>query len=533
MFKHCTRGGVVALAIALASSAGVAQLTTVRVASGLTSPTFVTAPDGDADRLFVTERAGRIRIVVDGAILPTDFLDLTSKVIVTGGGGLLGMAFDPDYATNGFFYVKYTGQTGIGDTWVERYSVDPGDPDVALPASAFPLLTVVQPDGAHNGGTLAFGADGMLYIGMGDGGDAFDMGPGHAPEGNGQSPSTLLGKMLRLDPDLPAPHVPADNPFVGDPTVLDEIWAFGLRNPFRFSFDDLTGDMYIADVGQAAFEEVNVEPPGAGGRNYGWRCMEGTACTGLTGCTCNAPVLTDPIHQYVNGTDCSITGGEVYRGSAIPSLQGAYFFADVCSNRIWSFEWNGVTTMNLTERTTELAPADGSVIEAIVAIAPDGVGELHFVNLITGEIWKLIECPAPVTYCTPKTTTGGCVAVLGTNGMPFLDGSTFEMTAAQVPNFVNGLFFYSWVGGFSSPFLGGTLCVKPPLRRTNPMGSFGNFPPPFDCSGTYTFDMSAELIANPFVQAGSTIHGQWWFRDPPDAFGTGLSGGITFDICGP
>jgi len=505
------------------------SLRTVRVATGLTSPTFVTAPDGDAERLFITERAGRIRILEDGAILPNDFLDLTSNVIVTGGGGLLGMAFDPDYATNGYFYVKYTGQTGIGDTYVERYSADPQDPDRALPGSAVTLLSVVQPDGAHNGGTLAFGPDGMLYVALGDGGDANDMGPGHAPQGNGQTLSTLLGKMVRIDPDLPPPHIPPDNPLVGIPGVRGEIWAWGLRNPFRFSFDDLTGDLYIADVGQFAREELNIEPPGAGGRNYGWRCMEGTLCTGFTGCACNAPFLTLPVHEYVNGVDCSITGGEVYRGSAIPSLQGQYFFADVCSNKIWTLEWDGQSVGNLTERSAELAPDQG-VIEAIVAIAPDGVGELYFVNLL-GDVFKLIECESPVTYCTPKTTTSGCVPVIGATGIPTKSGLPFQAVGSQIPNYVNGLFFYSWLGSDNTPFLGGTLCIQPPIRRTSPASSLGNTPPPFDCSGTYSFDMATELILNPFVQPGTTIHGQWWFRDAGDPFGSGLSGGLQFDVC--
>jgi hypothetical protein len=383
-------------ALALAALAGGAArgqaLQATLVQGGFASPIFLTAPAGDLQRLFVVEQGGKIRIVKNGGILPAPFLDLGStglnKIVSGGESGLLGLAFHPSYAANGFFYVNYTA-AGTGATVIERYQVSAGNPDLANTGSGFPLLTIPQPQSNHNGGCLLFGGDGKLYVGMGDGGGGNDQGTGHAPEGNAQSPSTLLGKMLRLDVDLPAPYVPPDNPWVGPGGPLDEIWHFGLRNPWRFSFDRLTGDMWIGDVGQNAFEEISFAAAGAGGLNFGWRCMEANNCTGLSGCTCNSPALTNPVHAISHGGGhCAVTGGYVYRGTTVCGLQGTYFFADYCSSAIWSFRYVNGQVTQLTTRTIELEPAGAPTIDVVSSFGEDGAGELYIVDH-SGEIYRI------------------------------------------------------------------------------------------------------------------------------------------------
>ena len=314
------------------------QLTQV---AGPLSPITAITHAGDG-RIFVTEQRGRIRIVDNGVVLATPFLEI-SPVVCCGEQGLFSTAFHPNYAQNGFFYVDYTDPQG--DTAIVRYSVS-SDPNVADPNSAVRLLTIDQPFDNHNGGQLQFGPDGMLYIGMGDGGSANDpncFAQRREPQAGRQE---LLGKMLRLDVnqsvDAPPYYgIPAGNPFV-DTGGPDEAWAMGLRNPWRFSFDRLTGDLLIGDVGQGAIEEIDFQPQAsAGGENYGWKMMEGTHCTGNDGnCPpdtppCNSPLLTLPILEYSHDAGrCSVTGGYVYRGGRIPALYGQYVFGDYCSGEI-------------------------------------------------------------------------------------------------------------------------------------------------------------------------------------------------------
>jgi len=304
----------------VAAPLGAQVLRTELVASGFSRPILLTAPPGDANRLFVVEQnSGQILIIKNGATLTTPFLDLGAKISSSGERGLLGLAFHPDYATNGRFFVNFT-KSG-GDTRINEYAVS-ANPDVALKAKVAVIQDIPQPFSNHNGGCIAFGGDDMLYIGMGDGGS------GNDPGNRAQDLSDRLGKMLRLDVNIPPPYVPADNPFVGQTGVREEIWAYGIRNPWRFSFDSLTGDLYIGDVGQNAWEEIDFQPASsAGGENYGWRCMEGFNCTGNSGCDCNGTTLTPPIHEYGHNLGCSVTGGIVYRGP-INSLSGTYFFGD-------------------------------------------------------------------------------------------------------------------------------------------------------------------------------------------------------------
>ena len=360
---------------------------TVRVASGFSSPLYLTSPPGDLQRQFVVEQnSAQIKIIKNGVVLPTPFIDLNSKAGSGGEQGLLGLAFHPDYATNGFFFVNYTNNSG--DTVLARYTVS-GNPDIANPNSELIFTTIDQPFGNHNGGMLAFSPnDGFLYYFLGDGGS------GNDPGNRAQDTQNILGKIHRIDVDNGF-SVPPDNPFVGNPSVFDSIWSLGVRNPWRASFDRLNGDLYIGDVGQGAREEISWEPGNSGGgENYGWRCMEGNLCTGLSGCTCNDPSLTLPLHDYTHsGGNCSVTGGYVYRGSSIPSLDGTYFFADFCTGRIWSFKWNGSNLTEFQERTAELAPDIGA-INNVTSFGEDAEGELYIVDQ-DGEIFMIIPDNPP------------------------------------------------------------------------------------------------------------------------------------------
>ena len=292
------------------------------------------------DRLFIVEQGGIIKILnSDGTTNATPFLNVSSLVSNGSEQGLLGLAFHPNYSANGFFYVYYTDTSG--DTQISRYSVSAGDPDVADPGSEFPILDFTQNASNHNGGCLAFGSDGFLYIASGDGGGTGD------PGDRAQNTTILLGKMLRIDVDNPGGGnnygIPSSNPFAGSPTNAQEIWAYGLRNPWKFSFDSVTNDLWIGDVGQFDVEEINKAGATEAGLNYGWRCYEGSQPFNTTGCPAIG-TLTFPIGEYSSSTgsgNCSVTGGYVYRGSNYPGLQGLYIFADFCSGLIGTIDGAG------------------------------------------------------------------------------------------------------------------------------------------------------------------------------------------------
>jgi glucose/arabinose dehydrogenase len=303
------------------------------VAGGLTRPTYVTHA-GD-DRLFVVEQPGRIRVVEQGRLLDQPFLDIADKVTTEGNEeGLLSVAFHPDYKTNGQFFIYYTRQPD-GAIVIERYVVSRSDANLADASSAQTILVIPHAQATnHNGGQLQFGPDGYLYIGVGDGGGQGDQ---HGSIGNGQNRSVLLGKLLRLDVNQQGTYaIPPTNPFG------TEVWAYGLRNPWRFSFDRVTHDLYIADVGQDTYEEVDFQPAASkGGENYGWRIMEGLHCYNPSA-GCDRTGLVLPIAEYSHDEGgCSITGGDIYRGSEFPALQGTYFFGDYCTGYIWSLQRSG------------------------------------------------------------------------------------------------------------------------------------------------------------------------------------------------
>jgi len=341
------------------------------VAEGLDAPLFVTAPAGDA-RLFVVEQGGRIRVIKGGRVLPAPFLDITARTRAGGERGLLGLAFHPDYAKNGAFFVNFTDLEG--DTHVERFRVS-NDPDRADAASAQLVVKVEQPYSNHNGGMIAFAPDGKLWIGMGDGGSGGD------PQGHGQNRRSLLGKMLRLDVDRATPYaIPPDNPFANGREGRAEIWATGLRNPWRFSFDRGSDLVYVADVGQNKWEEVDIADARTPGLNYGWNLREGAHPYGAPRVT--AERLVEPAAEYSHSDGCSVTGGYVYRGRALgASLQGAYFFADYCSGWLRSFRWDGA-------RATDRRQWRVGELGNVTSFGEDAAGELY-VTSSNGRVYRL------------------------------------------------------------------------------------------------------------------------------------------------
>jgi glucose/arabinose dehydrogenase len=361
-------------------------ITSERFAAGLGSPLFVTAPPGD-ERVFIVDQAGRILIYDQSGSSVATFLDIDARVLSGGERGLLGFSFSPDYETDRLFYVNYTNNSG--NTVIARFETNEFDENDGLEDSEEILLTVSQPFPNHNGGRIAFGADDMLYIGMGDGGSGGD------PGNRAQNINTLLGKILRIDVSggLGSGYSnPADNPYVGK-AGLDEIWSIGIRNPWGIDFDPETGDMYMADVGQNAWEEINVEPADAeGGLNYGWRLMEGTHCYDPPS-DCNDGSLVLPVHEYSHSAGCSVTGGIIYRGS-IGEIDGHYFFADYCTNRIWSFVWDGAGGItDFTDRTSELVP-DVGTINSVTGFGRDGLGAMYILG--GGEAFRVLSDPIGV-----------------------------------------------------------------------------------------------------------------------------------------
>jgi glucose/arabinose dehydrogenase len=350
------------------------------ISTAFSEPVFLTFAPGDATRLFVVEKDGLIRVLENGAILPAPFLDLTAITTKNNEQGLLGLAFAPDYETSGRFYVSYTtdGTTPGGKSVIARYHVS-SDPNIADAASDTTILEADQPYINHNGGMIVFGPDGFLYVGLGDGGNAGD------PQGFGQRRNDLLGSLLRIDVSGAGYTIPPDNPFVGTGGVRGELWNYGLRNPWRFSFDRRTADLYIADVGQADREEVDVQPASGGGENYGWNTMEGSECY-PPGTSCDKGGLTLPNLEYGHGTACSITGGYVYRGAALPDIVGTYFYSDYCAGFLRSFKWQG--GMITEQHSWPGAQPAGNV----TSFGEDLAGELYILTM-QGGVYKLVAEP--------------------------------------------------------------------------------------------------------------------------------------------
>ncbi|MBK8256541.1 MAG: PQQ-dependent sugar dehydrogenase [Polyangiaceae bacterium] len=359
------------------------QLT--EVAGGFERPILVKSAPGDNDRLFVVEQVGKIWIVQNGQVLPDPFLDIQADVANPDAPngyhqeqGLLGLAFHPDYATNGRFFVHYSNgpfsdSNPKGDTRIVEFKRS-ADPNKADAAPVQTILTEPQPYTNHNGGSIEFSPkDGFLYIGFGDGGAGGD------PLDSGQDKNSRLGKILRLDVDSMSPYaIPPGNMVGGNP----EIWDMGLRNPWRFSFDLCTGDLYIGEVGQDELEEIDVEKAGQGGKNYGWNTMEGTQCFEPSN-GCDQTGLTLPVTEYNHLTGKSVTGGYVYRGKDIPGLRGTYFYADYVTDKMWMFKWEGQATVTPVDLTNQL-----SGIAATSSFGQDNFGNVYVVSMY-GNIYRI------------------------------------------------------------------------------------------------------------------------------------------------
>jgi glucose/arabinose dehydrogenase len=389
-------------------------LDAVRVAGGFSFPLFVTAPPNDATRLFVVEQGGLIRIIdlATRTVKPTPFLDLTDKVSFVNEEGLLGLAFDPNYDANGRFYVNYVapgGSFGQGVTHVALFRVS-SNPDVANASSERTLLTFDQPQTNHNGGWLGFsprpGDQGNLYIASGDGGNANDQGTGHIePGGNAQNTTTLLGKMLRIHPNarpVGTYSIPPDNPFFGSDTEKQEIWAWGLRNPFRNSFDRLLGTMFIADVGQDSREEIDAQAATGlgGGENYGWRVREGFIQNPAYPNDPPPPDAVDPACDYPHSVGQTIIGGYVYRGKKIRDLRGVYVFADYLgpntgdfTGRIFTLNFDGTIASNFQDITDDLFPTRVGNFDLLnpASLGEDANGELYIADISSGNIFRIVR----------------------------------------------------------------------------------------------------------------------------------------------
>lgn len=415
-----------------------------QVAFGIPSPTDIQSANDGTGRLFLVQQNGIIRIHRNGSLLSTPFLDIRPRTAASGERGLLGLAFSPGFVGNQRFFVYYTNQAG--DITIAQYRLS-ADPDVADPASETILLTIGHPQFAnHNGGQIRFGPDGYLYIGVGDGGSSGD------PAGNGQNRNTLLGKILRVDveSDPGRLHIPPTNPFVNQAGRRAEIWAYGLRNPWRFSFDRATGDLWIGDVGQNVWEEIDFQPgPSGGGENYGWNRMEGAHCySPASGCDTSGVTL--PVHEYRQAAECSVTGGFVYRGNAIPGLRGTYLFADYCSGRVWGLMRQGNSWVNRDVLATGFT---------ITTFGEDESGEIYLSNGRNGTIHRIesaTDSRAPVFQSSAVVNaasfagglTPGSLATVFASGVKDEAGIT-QADNLPLPTNLNGVSVT--VGGVAAP----------------------------------------------------------------------------------
>jgi len=510
--------------VGLAAFGAAAQAQDVRlaeVASGLARPVDIQQPDDDSGRLFVLEQAGYVRVIRDGALAALPVLDIRDRVTQIGQGGdergLLGLAFPPGFQGKRYFYLNYTNRSGA--TVISRFRMTGAGADTADPASEQLVLTIPQPFSNHNGGQLQFGPDGYLYIGMGDGGSAND------PQGNAQNPRSMLGKMLRIDVESgAAPYaVPPSNPFVNNLLYLPEIWATGLRNPWRFSFDRATGNMWIADVGQGRAEEIDLQlASSAGGENYGWNVMEGLRCL-RAGCT---ETGVRPIAEYTRESgDVSITGGYVYRGSISPSLRGLYIYGDYASGRIWTLsEENGRWASQLLIRP-------GNFL--ISTFGQDRAGEVYVANHRTGAIFRIERAGPPRLTSSSVVNGASYVAGLtpGSAATAFVSGakpaqgiraattSPLPTALEDISVLVDGapapLYAVANVGGleqinFQAPFdLAGRQAVRVAVKRGDATGDAVDVPV-FDTQpAVFTLDGAKAVVVhaadNTLVTASSPM----------------------------
>lgn len=479
-------------------------------AAGLDAPLDVAGPPGDAERLFVVEQDGVVRLFVRGVERPTPFLDLSAQVFVESQTGCLGFAVHPDYATNGWVYAHFS--TGPKSTRLARYTRSASDPDVVDPGSETVLLDVQSAVEFHQGGGLAFGPDGKLYVAVGDQREL----PGSPC--TAQSGDVLLGKILRLDDDG---SIPSDNPYVGDPGVLDPIFAFGLRMPFRIAFDPLAGDLLVFDVGESDTEELDLVPfSAAAGANFGWRVVEGTHCTGSPSCAawpCRDPSFVDPVvsFEHTHGR-CCIIGGVLYRGREIPSLAGQAVYADWCTGTVFSALVGPSGLLNLWDRTQAISQPGVAEPGHPTSLGVDGVGELYLVDGQGGQpgqgvVYRFVGQPSPFLDLGHGLEGIFGTPSLGATGS--LDGGTplsLRLSGADVSTTC------ALVIGFSileAPFKGGVLVPAPDLVLAGL---------PVDDQGKLTLGFSWPTGVPP----GVTVFFQEWIADSLAPFGYSASNGL-------
>lgn len=480
--------------------------------AGLTRPTDLQTRPGDG-ALVVAEQGGLIRIVEGGAIRSAPMLDLSNVVTTVGDVGLRCLAFHPNYLVNGQVFVWYDVDDGSGvavEGVLERYERDANDPNRLDPSTAFEILRVPQDGLSHGGGSIHFDASGMLNLGIGDGK------PGNDEFCRGQDPSDLQGSMIRIDVDGGTPYaIPADNPYVSIPWIRSEIIHIGLRHPWKWSFDPVTGDTWIADVGAQSREEIDFVPAGVYGLNFGWNVMEGTTCYTDGNCPtpngpCGDPVYTDPVFEYDHTLGCSVTGGAVYRGTALPGMVGRYVFADFCTNRIWSTGPDGQGGFNTIEHAVTLYPA-GTNLVLTTAIGTDADGEILVSDYIDGSIYRIAPVENVQPLCDGAVNGVGKHAVLTAIGTTSLSANALSFRVIDAPPQSLSLLFYG-PEAVSVPAGNGTRCVgggglsifRLDYRVSSPAGQIDH---PVDFT---SFDLSSGPGA---LQAGTTWYFQNWHRD--------------------
>ena len=486
------------------------SLSKTLVASGFSRPIGLVGEPGDASRLYVLEQGNaaslqaQIRLIINGTTQATPFLNIDSLVSNTGNErGLLGLAFHPNFATNGYLYVHYNNTAG--STVVARYTRSVANPNIADPGSAQIIYTTSQPYSNHNGGPLLFGPDNYLYLGLGDGGS------GNDPGNRAQTLSNPLGKILRFDVDnipMGATYgVPASNPFVGMAGASPLVFHYGIRNPWRMSFDRQTGDLYIGDVGQNAIEEISRAPAGSSGLNFGWRCMEGNSCTGLSGCTCNSPSLTSPLYTYSQGSNgYSVTGGYVYRGTSICGFEGRYIFGDYVSNKIWSFMPTPTGTTSFFDHSGQLS----SAISGLASFGEDADGELYIVARASGAVYKIVAGP------------GASATSVTLAGSPTIGTSTSFAITASLGSFKPYVFGLSLGTSPGLPLSDGRviplnydfLMAYILMPSNGVLNAFGTFPFSPSASIPFNIPMIPSLV-------GLTVYAGFVVEDPTNVTGVG------------
>lgn len=504
-------------ALALAPSLAAQGLRSTVVLDGVPGITSISAPDGD-DRIFLTHEGLGVLIVRGGAVEAVPFLDLTSEVGAS--RGLLDLAFHPDYASNGYFYVVYHDERLTN--YLLRYQVSSWDPNLADPASRVNILPPVsQPTDQHYWSSIEFGPDGMLYVGTGDG-----LEPGAAGSNASIDLGSLSGKILRIDVDGQPPYVPVDNPFIHISGASRYIYHYGLRVPWRIAFD-AAGGLFIGDVGESQREEVSRAEPGEAGLHFGWRCEEGTLCQNWSECSpqCDSIEWRAPILEYPhNEGRCAVIGGLVYQGSNLPDWSGIYFYGDFCSGRVWAMRSSGQVVEANVEITADVTPDDGTDLSLLTTFGTDGAGELLFYERGNGGRLLRIEPEREaVIVCEGAPNSVGPGATLGQTGSLGISDASFTLQSASAPPDQFGIFFYGPTPQDLS-FGDGTLCVG-----SGATGHLRLYPPlAITASGTVSrfLDFTTSPAGPGFVGAidpGSTWYFQFWYRDP-------MAGGSGFNL---